>query len=46
MNNENKSIKGFEDLVVWKNAMQLVGEIYTEFINNKDYGFRDQIQRS
>ena len=45
--NENtKSIKGFEDLDVWKNAMQLVIAIYVEFKENKDYGFKDQIQRA
>lgn len=45
--NENiKPIKGFEDLDVWKNAMQLVVAIYAEFRENKDYGFKDQIQRA
>ena len=45
--NENtKTIKGFEDLEVWKNAMQLVVVIYAEFKENKDYGFKDQIQRA
>ena len=46
-NNEDiKKIKSFEDLDVWKNAMQLVVAIYAEFKENKDYGFRDQIQRA
>ena len=45
--NENtKTVKGFEDLEVWKNAMQLVAAIYAEFKENKDYGFKDQIQRA
>jgi four helix bundle protein len=43
---ENKKVKSFEDLTVWKEAMQLVVSIYTEFKNNTDYGFKDQIQRS
>ena len=41
-----KTIKGFEDLEVWKNAMQLVVAIYAEFRENKDYSFKDQIQRA
>jgi len=46
-NNENiKVIKGFEDLEVWKTAMQLVVEVYALFKQNKDFGFRDQIQRA
>jgi len=45
--NENtKTVKGFEDLEVWKNAMQLVVAIYAEFKENKDYGFKDQLQRA
>ncbi len=39
-------VKSFEDLAVWKEAMQLVVSIYSEFINCKDYGFKDQIQRA
>jgi len=45
--NENtKKVKGFEDLEVWKNAMQLVVAIYSELKENKDFGFKDQIQRA
>ncbi|MDR2622096.1 MAG: four helix bundle protein [Dysgonamonadaceae bacterium] len=43
---DKKAIRGFEDLDVWKNAMQLVVAVYTEFKENKDYGFKDQIQRA
>jgi four helix bundle protein len=43
---EKKGTRGFEDLDVWKNAMQLVVAVYTEFKENKDYGFKDQIQRA
>ncbi|MDR2844223.1 MAG: four helix bundle protein [Candidatus Symbiothrix sp.] len=48
MNEENERgrIKSFEDLAVWKIAMQLVVAVYEEFIHNKDFGFRDQIQRA
>jgi len=45
-NEDIKKVKSFEDLDVWKNAMQLVVAIYAEFKENKDYGFRDQIQRA
>lgn len=36
----------FEDLVVWKESMWLVSEIYKALKNCRDFGFRDQIQRS
>ncbi len=36
----------FEDLEVWKRSASLSVEIYKEFVELKDYGFRDQITRS
>lgn len=36
----------FEDLRIWQEARELVKQIYTDFKENKDYGFRDQIQRA
>lgn len=36
----------FEDLEVWKRAMNLSAGIYKELKNLKDYGFKDQITRS
>ena len=45
-NGNTKTVKGFEDLEVWKNAMQLVVAVYAEFKESKDYGFKDQIQRA
>ena len=36
----------FEDLDVWKRAMNLSANIYKELKNLKDYGFKDQITRS
>ena len=36
----------FEDLLIWQNARTLVGDIYKNASNLKDYGFRDQIQRA
>ena len=39
-------IDKFEDIESWKEARILVREIYQLFANLKDYGFRDQIQRT
>lgn len=39
-------IENFEDIEAWKEARQLVKDIYSYFSNQKDYGFRDQIQRA
>jgi len=39
-------IQKFEDLNVWQVSMDLVTEIYQEFKNCKDFGLKDQIQRS
>jgi len=38
-------ILNFEELVIWKSSRALAKEVYTDFKENKDYGFRDQIQR-
>jgi len=42
----NKRIEKFEDLEVWKKSVRLSISIYNELKNCKDYGLRDQIQRS
>lgn len=36
----------FEDLNVWKEAMRLARDIYRELKDCKDFGLRDQLQRS
>jgi len=36
----------FEDLDVWKRSSRLCVDIYQEFRDLKDYGFKDQITRS
>ena len=36
----------FEDLQVWQRSCRLSLEIYKTLRGNKDFGFRDQIQRS
>ena len=38
-------IERFEDIESWKEARNLVREVYRLFAGNRDYGFRDQIQR-
>ena len=39
-------MKAFEDLRIWQDAQTLALDIYKLFMDNKDYGFRDQIQRA
>jgi four helix bundle protein len=37
---------GFEDLEVWKRAVELSAAIYTETKDINDFGYRDQITRA
>lgn len=37
---------GFEDLEVWKRAVDLSADVYRKLAKCSDYGFRDQITRS
>lgn len=39
-------IKKFEDILSWKKAQDLTLIIYKIFKDNRDYSFRDQIQRA
>jgi len=39
-------IERFEDIVGWQKAGELSMAIYSSFSSFKDFGFRDQIQRS
>ncbi len=36
----------FEDILSWQKARELCLIIYTEFQDNRDFGFKDQIQRA
>ncbi len=36
----------FEDLLVWQKSILLSMEIYRLYINNHDWGFKNQIQRA
>lgn len=39
-------VYSFEELIVWQLARELVTKVYSLLQNNKDFGFRDQIQRA
>ena len=39
-------IQKFEDIISWQKSRELSLMIYKIFMNNKDFGFRDQIQRA
>ena len=39
-------MKAFEELRIWKEAQDVALAIYKLFKENKDYGFKDQIQRA
>ena len=39
-------MRQLENLQVWKDARVFAGEIYHLFLNNRDFGFKDQIQRA
>ncbi len=40
------TIEKFEDILAWQKAKSLSLLVYTLFKTNKDYAFRDQIQRA
>lgn len=39
-------IERFEDIIAWQKAKELTSLTYKLFRNNRDYSFRDQIQRA
>jgi four helix bundle protein len=39
-------IDRFEDIIAWQKAKLLTVNIYKLFSDNKDFGFKDQIQRA
>ena len=39
-------IEKFEEIQSWQEARGLVKEIYQKFIECRDFGFRDQVQRA
>jgi four helix bundle protein len=40
------TIKDFEDLEIWRMARVLVNNIYADFSNCRDFGFKDQVTRA
>jgi four helix bundle protein len=40
------TIKDFENLEIWKMSRVLVNNIYSDFRDCRDYGFKDQITRA
>ncbi len=40
------AIQRFEDLIIWRESRILCSEVYSIFRANKDYSFKDQIQRA
>jgi len=39
-------IKKFEEIIAWQQARVVTKSIYQLLLSNKDYGFKDQIQRA
>ncbi len=39
-------IERFEDIIAWQKAGELALLVYKTFKDNRDFGFRDQIQRA
>ena len=39
-------IEKFEDIISWQKGIELSAIVYEIFKNNRDYGFKDQIQRA
>ena len=39
-------IEKFEDIIAWQKAKELTIDLYSTFTNNKDYSFKNQIQRA
>ena len=46
LNLNNMKIQRFEGIIAWQRVKDWEVSIYTEFSGNKDFGFKDQIQRS
>jgi four helix bundle protein len=40
------TIKDFEDLEIWRQSRELVNQVYSDFKECRDFGFKDQISRA
>jgi len=45
LNLKNRKIQRFEGIIAWQRIKDLEVSIYIEFSGDKDFGFKDQIQR-
>lgn len=43
---EENKFQSFEDLIVWKQSMELCLDVYRFLKECRDFGFKDQIQRA
>ncbi len=43
---KGKTIEGFEDLVVWQQAIELAADVYHLFEPSRDFTLKNQIQRA
>ncbi|GAB3175612.1 four helix bundle protein [Telluribacter humicola] len=43
---EDKNYQSFEDLLVWQEGIKLCLEVYSSMRDCRDFGLKDQIQRS
>ncbi len=41
-----QKFQSFEDLLIWQEGIGICEEVYKQLKNCKDFGYRDQIQRS
>jgi len=41
-----EKIESFEDLRIWQDARVLVKDVYDDFRECRDFGFRDKVQRA
>ncbi|UBM63164.1 four helix bundle protein [Candidatus Sulfidibacterium hydrothermale] len=42
----NNKVEKFEDLQIWQDSVTIAVDVYALFSKSKNFGFRDQIQRS
>lgn len=40
------TVQRFEDLKVWKKSQDLAVEVYRNFSDSRDFGYRDQLTRA
>jgi four helix bundle protein len=43
---KGKTIAGFEDLVVWQQAIELAAAVHAAFVRSREFALRDQVLRA